>query len=78
VTPPAITAPLATTCGTSIGAYAIKPELKKALKEIIETGRCSDEMALFRLLKAGLVQGSGNVYACRCDLYKLYFKDKLL
>lgn len=54
-----------------------KPALKKALLEIIKTNRCSDETALFRLLQAGLVQGSGDVYTCRCDLYKLYFKNKL-
>jgi hypothetical protein len=55
-----------------------KTKLKEALKEIIKTGRCSDEESLFRLLRAGLVQGSGDVCACRCDLYKLYFKDRLL
>jgi hypothetical protein len=55
-----------------------RPELKQALKEILNTRHCSDEMALFRLLKAGLVKGAGNHYTCRCDLYELYFKDKLL
>ena len=54
-----------------------KPELKNALKEIIRTSRCSDETALFRLLQAGLIKGSGNVYTCRCDLYQLYFEDRL-
>lgn len=54
-----------------------KPDLKKALLEIIDTNRCSDEAALFRLLQAGLVKGSGDVYTCRCDLYKSYFKNKL-
>ena len=55
-----------------------KPELEKALKEIISTNCCSDEMALFRLLRAGLVRGSGNYCTCRCGLYELYFRDKLL
>jgi hypothetical protein len=55
-----------------------KSGLKKALKEILKTGRCSDEMALFRLLRAGLVKGSGDAYECRCDLYRLYFEQKLL
>jgi serine/threonine protein kinase len=54
-----------------------EPELREAFKQIIEDSRCSDETALFRLLQAGLVKGSGDVYTCRCDLYKLYFKDKL-
>ncbi len=55
-----------------------KPELKNALKEIIRTNRCSDELALFRLLQAGLVKASGDICTCRCDLYKQYFEDKLL
>jgi hypothetical protein len=52
--------------------------LQEALKQIIEHNRCSDEMALFRLLRAGLVKGSGQLYRCRCDLYQMYFKGKLL
>jgi hypothetical protein len=55
-----------------------KPKLKKALEEIVRTNRCSDEMALFRLLRAGLVKGGGNVYTCRCSLYEQYFRGKLL
>jgi serine/threonine-protein kinase len=54
-----------------------KPELKQALKEILNTHHCSDDMALFRLLKAGLVKGAGTYYTCRCDLYEFYFKNKL-
>ena len=55
-----------------------KPELTRALKEIVNTRRCSDEMAFFRLLKAGLVTGSGAQCACRCGLYEAYFRGKLL
>jgi hypothetical protein len=55
-----------------------KPELKNALEDIIRTRCCSDEVALFRLLQAGLIKGSGNDYTCRCGLYRLYFEDKLL
>ncbi len=51
--------------------------LKAALKEIIQSNRCSDEMALVRLLQAGLVTGRGDVHTCRCDLYRRYFADKL-
>jgi hypothetical protein len=54
-----------------------KPELRAALKQVIETQSCSDEMARFRLLQAGLVKGSGDNYTCRCDLYRIYFEDKL-
>jgi hypothetical protein len=55
-----------------------KPELKDALQDIILTQGCPDEKSLFRLFQAGLIKGSGDVYTCRCDLYKLYFQDKLL
>jgi hypothetical protein len=54
-----------------------QPELKAALKEVIESGRCSDEDARLRLLRAGLIKGTGEMYTCRCDLYRQYFKDKL-
>ncbi|MBN1217282.1 MAG: AAA-like domain-containing protein [Anaerolineae bacterium] len=54
-----------------------KPALKNALRDIILTNCCPDEKSLFRLLQAGLIKGSGDVYTCRCDLYRLYFKDKL-
>jgi hypothetical protein len=54
-----------------------EPELRAALKQVIEQHQCEDEMALFRLLQAGLVKGSGDYYTCRCDLYRIYFKDKL-
>ncbi len=53
------------------------PKLKNALKEIIRTSHSLDEIALSRLLQAGLIKGSGDVYTCRCDLYRLYFTDKL-
>ena len=55
-----------------------KPELRQALKEIVKTCRCSDELAFFRLLKAGLVKGSAAHCTCRCGLYESYFRGKLL
>jgi len=55
-----------------------KPALKNALKDIIRTKCCPDEVSLFRLLRAGLIKGSGDLYTCRCGLYRLYFEDKLL
>jgi hypothetical protein len=54
-----------------------EPELREALKQVIEHHHYPDEMALFRLSQAGLVKGSGEAYTCRCDLYRMYFKDKL-
>ena len=54
-----------------------EPLLQEAFKQVIEQERCSDEMSLFRLLQAGLVKGSGESYTCRCELYRLYFRDKL-
>jgi hypothetical protein len=55
-----------------------QPELKKALKQIIRENCCSDDHSLLRLLRAGLIKGSGDAYTCRCDLYRQYFEDKLL
>jgi hypothetical protein len=52
------------------------PALKDALKSIIRNGKCPDEL-LHRLLQAGLVKASGDVAKCRCDLYRIYFEDKL-
>ena len=51
--------------------------LREALKQVIHNNRCTDEMAFFRLLRAGLVKGSGESCTCRCDLYRMYFKGKL-
>ncbi|MFC1976143.1 AAA-like domain-containing protein [Chloroflexota bacterium] len=55
-----------------------KPELKDAMRDIILSECCPDEKSLFRLLQAGLIKGSGDAYTCRCDLYKLYFQNKLV
>jgi hypothetical protein len=54
-----------------------RPELVAALKEIIHRQRCDDEDARFRLLRAGLIQASGDVCTPRCELYQIYFKDRL-
>lgn len=54
------------------------PELQQALKEILHARRCANESASFRLLKAGLITGVTDHYTCRCGLYEMYFKDKLL
>ena len=54
-----------------------RPELQETLKQVIEGGRSADDRSLFRLLRAGLIKGGGNKYACRCDLYRQYFESKL-
>ena len=53
------------------------PDLRGTLKQIINQGSCSDDQRFFRLLRAGLVKGSGQVCKCRCDLYKTYFHEVL-
>jgi hypothetical protein len=55
-----------------------EPFLRQALQQVIRYNRCTDEMMLFRLFRAGLVKGRGDLCRCRCDLYRLYFQDKLL
>ena len=47
------------------------------MKGIVRHERCADDSAFFRLLRAGLAKGSGDVCRCRCDLYRAYFRDKL-
>lgn len=54
-----------------------QPELKAALSQIVRSNQCSDETSVQRLLRAGLIKGSGSHYICRCGLYRLYFQDKL-
>jgi|GEM_PF-1678141 len=52
-------------------------ELREALRQVIRQNRCSDDLALRRLLRAGLVKNVGKSYYCRCGLYERFFKDKL-
>jgi len=54
------------------------PELRETFKQIIDQGQSQNEMARFRLLQAGLIKGSGDIFTCRCGLYKKYFADKLI
>jgi hypothetical protein len=50
--------------------------LRENLEQVIKKNQCDDEIALFRLLRAGLIKGRGEVFYCRCELYKRYFEDK--
>ncbi len=54
-----------------------EPDLREALREVVRCGSCENDMAFFRLLRAGLVKGSGEVCRCRCELYRRYFEDRL-
>jgi hypothetical protein len=54
-----------------------EPDLCDALKQIVRHENNVDPISFFRLLRAGLVKGSGEVCKCRCDLYRIYFEDKL-
>jgi hypothetical protein len=55
-----------------------QPQLKSALKQIIAQGTCSDEVAYYRLLQAGLIKGADSHRCeCRCKLYEAYLQDKL-
>jgi len=54
-----------------------EPDLREALKQVVRREVCPDDVSFFRLLRAGLVKGSGDVCRCRCDLYRRYFEGKL-
>ena len=54
-----------------------EPALQQALRQVIRQNRCDDEASRFRLLRAGLIKGAGSDYRCRCDLYRLYFQERL-
>ena len=53
-------------------------KLRNAFREIMQTNRCSDEQAGFRLMKAGLANRlDDGGYECRCELYRRYFSTRL-
>lgn len=53
------------------------PALQKAMSRVVHGMHCTDEQAVFRLLKAGLITQEEDHYICRCNLYQHYFWDKL-
>jgi hypothetical protein len=53
-----------------------RPELRHALKEILETGDCSDKKILHRLSGAGLVRINAQDVSLRCELYASYLKEQ--
>jgi hypothetical protein len=55
-----------------------KNDLRTAFSRIVHHKPCSNEMALFRLERAGLVRKlNGKSYGCRCRLYEIYFKNRI-
>jgi hypothetical protein len=50
--------------------------LGDAIKQVLDRGQCSNELARYRLLKAGLIRQMGAAVACRCELYRLYFANQ--
>jgi hypothetical protein len=51
--------------------------LQEALRQVLHYNKCDDDKVLWRLLRAGLVKGIGDLYYCRCGLYEKYFKEHL-
>lgn len=56
---------------------ATAPELREALHQVLRDNQCTDELARYRLLKAGLIKMRGAAVTCRCDLYREYFTRTL-
>src|SRR3990172_1190293 len=54
-----------------------RPELVKAMRQVIEHHRCSDEAVSYRLIAAGLTKETVGECICRCGLYEAYFKEEL-
>jgi hypothetical protein len=52
--------------------------LRKALKQVIREGRCSDELHFQRLRAGGMLEGDSHENArLRCDLYRQYFASRV-
>jgi hypothetical protein len=76
--PPRRTTPATRTASESPEMLTEIEDFEDRISEIIHHNRCSDEAAFYRLMRAGLVQREDDVYVCDCELYKLYFVDKIL
>ena len=51
--------------------------LREALRQVLHHNKCDNDKVLWRLLRAGLVKGIGDLYYCRCRLYEEYFREHL-
>jgi hypothetical protein len=54
-----------------------QPDLQAAMRQVLRDKACTDDAAFYRLLRAGLVKGSGEACRYRCDLYRQYFESRL-
>ena len=54
-----------------------KPELRKAMAQIVAHNTCSDDLLFYRLRGAGLVQRAGAALVPRYGLYATYFRERL-
>lgn len=54
-----------------------KDELVKTMKLIVDGSPVLDRHAAWHLLRAGLLKREGENYACRCDLYRRFFQQRL-
>jgi CheY-like chemotaxis protein len=54
-----------------------EPALRQALKQVLETARCSDEVSFYRLESAGLVRGTPQTAFFHNRLYEQYFRSRL-
>ena len=52
--------------------------LQEALRQILRNHKYNEDKVIWRLLRAGLIKGLGDLYYCRCGLYEKYFKERLL
>ncbi len=54
-----------------------RPELAKALRQVMAYHTGLDDISFYRLHGAGLVRRAGSQIAPRCELYAAYFRDRL-
>ncbi|MBN9684340.1 MULTISPECIES: AAA-like domain-containing protein [unclassified Corallococcus] len=53
-------------------------QLKAGLREVLQRGACTSEDVFIRLRSAGLVRQEGTAVLPRCELYRRYFRERLL
>ncbi len=53
------------------------PNLRAAMRQILQANQCEDPLSQHRLLKAGLIKQRGTAVTCRCDLYREHFAQTL-
>jgi hypothetical protein len=51
--------------------------LQTVLRQVLYQNKSENDKALWRLLRAGLIKGTGDRYQFRCGLYERYFRDHL-